>query len=610
VSSEPDPAFEDLLEFLRETRSFDYTEYKRPTLVRRFGQRMQAVGVGDFSDYRRYLEAEPREVAELFNTILINVTGFFRDAPTWEFVAADVIPQILEQAGEERELRIWSAGCSSGEEPFTVAMLLAEALGADAFRERVKIYATDLDEDALRQARSAVYAPNRVEDVHEDLRERYFQSQDGQFIVRSDIRRGVIFGRNDLLQDPPISHVDLVVSRNTLMYFGPVAQSRILANFHFALNPNGFLLLGKAEALASHNGLFRPYDLKRRVFVPSAEARSDRPPRRMAFPAIDKLGIDTTLEEAAFLQAPMAELGVDTAGRVAFVNQPARALFALQSTDIGRPFHELEVSYRPLELRSVIEQAYSEGRTISIKEVEWAIDNDTSRFFDVQVAPLHSQGGEVLGVSASFIDVTHARGLQNELELGRRQLETAYEELQSTVGELETTNEELQSANEELETTNEELQSTNEELETINEELQSTNEELETMNDELRERTDEALSSNAHLAGILASIPQCVVVVDSKLRVTAWSRNAAELWGLRADEVAGEHILDLEIGIPMHSLRDPIRSALAGDSPEPVTLSGHDRRGNAVECSISFSSLAGHDGAVNGAVLVMQAQRV
>jgi two-component system CheB/CheR fusion protein len=420
----------------------------------------------------------------------------------------------------------------------------------------------------------------------------------------------VIFGRNDLLQDPPISHVDLVVSRNTLMYFGPIAQSRILANFHFALNPSGFLVLGKAEALASHNGLFRPYDLKRRVFVPSAEARNDRPPRRMAFPAIGKLGIDTPLEEAAFQQAPMAELGVDTAGKVVFVNQPARALFGLQPTDIGRPFHELEVSYRPLELRSVIEQAYTEGRTISIKEVEWAIDNDTSRFFDVQVAPLHSQGGDLLGVSASFIDVTHARGLQDELEQGRRQLEVAYEELQSTVEELETTNEELQSANEELETTNEELQSTNEELETINEELQSTNEELETMNDELRDRTDEALSSNAHLAGILASIPQCVVVVDSKLRVTAWSPNAAELWGLRADEVGGEHILDLEIGIPMHSLRDPIRSALAGESPEPVTLSGHDRRGNAIECSISLSPLAGHDGAVNGAVLVMQAERI
>jgi two-component system, chemotaxis family, CheB/CheR fusion protein len=610
VSSKPDPAFEDLLEFLRETRGFDYTEYKRPTLMRRFAQRMQAAGVKDFPDYRRYLEAEPREFAELFNTILINVTGFFRDAPTWEFVADDVIPRILEQAGDAHEVRVWSAGCSSGEEPFTIAMLLAEALGIDAFRERAKIYATDVDDDALRQARGAVFAPNRVEDVPESLRERYFQSHDGQFIMRSEIRRAVIFGRNDLLQDPPISHVDLVLSRNTLMYFGPIAQARILANFNFALNRNGFLVLGKAEALGTHNGLFQPYDLKRRVFVPSNKPRNERPPRRTALSAVEWPSVENQLEDAAFQQAPMAELGVDTSGKVAFVNEPARALFGLKASDIGRSFHDLEVSYRPLELRSVIEQAYSEGRTISIKEVEWAIDNHTSRFFDVQVAPLHSQGGDLLGVSTSFIDVTHARGLKDELEQGRRQLETAYEELQSTVEELETTNEELQSANEELETTNEELQSTNEELETINEELQSTNEELETMNDELRDRTDEALSTNAHLAGILASIPQAVVVVDSKLRVTAWSSNAAELWGVRADEVGGEHVLDLDIGIPVQSLRDPIRAALAGEEPAPVTLAGHDRRGNPIECSISFSPLAGPDGAVNGAVLVVQPDRV
>jgi two-component system CheB/CheR fusion protein len=202
----------------------------------------------------------------------------------------------------------------------------------------------------------------------------------------------------------------------------------------------------------------------------------------------------------------------------------------------------------------------------------------------------------VLGVSVSFIDVTRSQALRGELEDQRRQLETAYEELQSTVEELETTNEELRSANEELETTNEELQ--------------STNEELETMNDELRERTDEALSSNTHLAGILSSIPQSVVVVDSKLRVSAWSAKASELWGLRADEVSGEHVLDLEIGVPMHSLREPIREALAGEQPEPVTLSGHDRRGNSIECSVTFAPLNGRDGSVSGVVLVMEAARI
>jgi two-component system CheB/CheR fusion protein len=199
--------------------------------------------------------------------------------------------------------------------------------------------------------------------------------------------------------------------------------------------------------------------------------------------------------------------------------------------------------------------------------------------------------------------------MQVELEQARRKLETAYEELQSTVEELETTNEELQSTNEELETTNEELQSTNEELETMNEELQSTNEELETMNDELRERTDEALRANSFLGSILAGIHHSVVVIDKQLRVIAWSRAAAELWGLHAEEVQGEHFLNLDIGIPVGQLRDPLRAALAGDDAPDVELSGHDRRGHAIHCRVSFGQLQAHNGEPDGVIVAMSAER-
>ena len=188
---------------------------------------------------------------------------------------------------------------------------------------------------------------------------------------------------------------------------------------------------------------------------------------------------------------------------------------------------------------------------------------------DVQVTPLHEPTGHVLGISVSYADVSRYRTLHDEVQVARRELEIAHEELQSTV--------------EELETTNEELQSTNEELDTMNEELQSTNEELETMNDEMRDRTDQALRSNAYLGAILSSIPQTVVVVDTRLIVTAWSANAADLWGFREDEVLGEHILDLELGVKLHPLRDAIRGAVAGDAPEPVVLKGNDRRGKPVE---------------------------
>jgi two-component system CheB/CheR fusion protein len=282
-------------------------------------------------------------------------------------------------------------------------------------------------------------------------------------------------------------------------------------------------------------------------------------------------------------------------------------MFALKSGDVGKPLQDLEISYKPVELRSMIEQVRNERRPVTTKEIEWRPDNGDLRFLDVQVAPLTSLTGEFIGVSITFTDVSRYRSLHEDLERARRDLETAYEELQSTVEELETTNEELQSTNEELETTNEELQSTNEELETMNEELQSTNEELEAMNDELRDRTDDALHANAFLSSILSSVEQAVIVVDTDLRVTKWSLAASELWGLREDEVEGQHLLNLDIGVPVGELRGPIRQVLAGSSQEPVRLEGHNRRGQPVETEVSFAQLRSHLDENQGVILIMTA---
>ena len=246
---------------------------------------------------------------------------------------------------------------------------------------------------------------------------------------------------------------------------------------------------------------------------------------------------------------------------------------------------------------------------VTRKDVPWDPEQGEPRTLDLQLSPLTSLTGEFIGVVVSFGDVTPHRAMQLELEHARRELETAYEELQSTVEELETTNEELQSTNEELETTNEELQSTNEELETMNEELQSTNEELETMNDELRERTDEALRANSFLGSVLAGIHQSVVVVDKQLRVTAWSRAAAELWGLRADEVQGEHLLNLDIGIPVDRLHDSLRAVLAGEEPPGIELDGHNRRGQPVHVVVSFAQLQTHNQEPDGVIVAMSAKR-
>jgi two-component system CheB/CheR fusion protein len=606
-----DPSFEHLLEFLRETRGFDYAGYKRPSLMRRFQKRLQAVGAETWDAYRAYLDDNPDEFNELFDTILINVTGFFRDPETWALLRDEIIPALIEQKGRGT-IRVWSAGCASGEEAYSAAILFAEALGEDQFRERVKVFATDVDEEALTQARHAAYTQKQLAEIPDDLRAKYFSGTNHLLSFRNDIRRCVIFGRNDLMQDPPISRVDLLLSRNTIMYFNSPAQERILSNFYFALTRRGYLVLGKAESLQSRGDLFIPYDLKRRIFVrnaaPEVEPRAAR--QRLIEEDEEEQAVEIPIEPA-FEQAPLSQVVVDSAGRVAAINHHARAMFGLKSTDVGRPLQDLEISYRPVELRSIIEKVHADRRPITTKEVEWRVPDGDARYLDVQVSPLTSRTGEFIGVSVTFPDVTRYRALSEDLERARRDLETAYEELQSTVEELETTNEELQSTNEELETTNEELQSTNEELETMNEELQSTNEELEAMNDELRERTDAAMGANTFLSSILGSIRQAVVVVDREFRVRAWSDAATELWGMRSDEIRDQNFLNLDIGLPVGALRDPMRQVLSGDEAQPIELDAYNRRGQPIHCQISFAPLSSHrDGTVEGVILVVVAERL
>jgi len=274
-SVQPDRDFEALLEFLQQTRGFDFTAYKRPSLMRRVTRRMGMIKIDKFSDYMDYLEVHPEEFAQLFDTILINVTAFFRDQPAWDFLAQKTIPQILSTRRPSEPIRIWSAGCASGEEAYTVAILLAEALGESSFRDRVKIYATDVDEEALTHARHASYSEKDLQPMHPELREKYFEHASIRCIFRNDLRRSVIFGRHDLVQDAPISRLDLLICRNTLMYFNWEVQGRILARFHFALNDPGYIFLGRAETLLTHTNIFTPVELRCRIFskVPKIQMR-------------------------------------------------------------------------------------------------------------------------------------------------------------------------------------------------------------------------------------------------------------------------------------------------------------------------------------------------
>jgi two-component system CheB/CheR fusion protein len=597
--------FERILEHLQETRGFDFTAYKRATLLRRLSKRMQAVGVATFEAYLDYIQVHQDEFAALFNTILINVTSFFRDPEVWDHVAGHVLPALIQK--QQGPIRVWSAGCAGGHEPYTVAMLLAEQIGIDGLRERVKIYATDVDDEALAEGRTAIYSSRQVASVPAPLLDKYFDRAGANYAVQRELRRAVIFGRHDLVQDAPISRVDLLLCRNTLMYFNTEAQSRILARFFFSLNPGGYLLLGRAELLFSHAATFTAVDLKRRLFRAVAKPNHRDRLLLLAQTGRDIMANNTSnqarLREAAFETDVMPQIVVDVSGLLAAVNAPARQLFGLTPRDLGRPLQDFPVSYRPVELRGAIDRVVESRREVILKEVPWSRDSET-RFFDVTVSPLLDEDA-LVGTRLTFRDITDVKSLQEELQHSKQELETAYEELQSTNEELETTNEELQSTVEELETTNEELQSTNEELETMNEELQSTNEELQTMNDELRNRSTDLNSAHSFLESVFASLRSAVVVLDGDYRVLVWNERATDLWGLRSDEAHGRPFLNLDIGLPVGDLRAPVRAALAGDGHPGLVVKATNRRGRAIECRISVAPLVQPDRSVRGVILLM-----
>ena len=401
-----DQEFDELLLMLKETRGFDFTGYKRSTLMRRIRRRMDARALTSLSEYRDYLELEPEEFTKLFDSLLINVTGFFRDPLAWQSLREEVLPDLLSAKSARRPLRVWSAGCATGEEAYTLAIVLVETMGLEDFISRVKIYATDLDEDALAEARTGIYTERQIAEVNEEFRRNYFEASGTKYAFRRDLRRQVIFGRNDLTRDAPISRVDLLVARNTLMYFNAETQSNIIRKFHFALSNPGFLFLGKAEMLLNHGDQFEPVDLRKRLFRKIGKSVPAEPPRLVAAigPGSGELG-GTGLESAALAAGPVAQLVIDRGGRLVAANIRAETLFSLRPRDIGRPFQDLEVSYRPVELRSVIEHVLTEQRPAELPDVVWHRGAGAEpTVYDVSVVALYHFSEEPVGVGISFLE--------------------------------------------------------------------------------------------------------------------------------------------------------------------------------------------------------------
>ncbi len=563
----------ELLEKLSAQYNFDLREYKEVSLVRRIRARMTQVRAESVSAYSRLLDENAGEHVALINTILINVTGFFRDSEAWKVLAEHVVPRLVEDAADSRSLRIWSTGCSSGEEAYSIAILLAERLGAPAENYTIKIYGTDVDEEALTAARQAVYRTEQLKDVPDRLVDRYFTREGQLYRFRREFRRWCIFGSHNLTQAPPLSHIDLLVCRNALIYFTGELQDRILTRFHYSIREDGFLFLGRSESLLARSRLFTPVHQKWRIFrrtsTASRHAAAGLSETGSAPHALAEAAAPSARVQRALDALPAAVVVIDVNDTILSWNPGAEALLDIPTADaLARKFRDLDISYRVEGLRARIEDVKARHAASRMDDVMFTRRNGEAVHTDITIAPLF-EASRFVGVLVYALEATEHARLKEQMSRIAEQHATAIEELQST--------------NEELETTNEELQSTNEELETTVEELQVANAELGTLNAELGERSSELKRLDAYHLGLLNSMEQSVFVTDRALVVTSWNQAAERMWGLRAGEATGRDVMALPLGDATRILRTPLETVSKRGVPVevrdvPYTLPGGEVR--------------------------------
>jgi two-component system CheB/CheR fusion protein len=572
-----------ILEKIRESRNFDFRNYKRATLRRRVERRMADRRCRTMRDYLDLLERGPEEFDALISGMLIKVTTFFRDPEAWEVLRKRVLPVVLEAKQPGDEFRAWSVGCATGEETYTIAILLAEALGAALGHAQVKVFGTDVDEAAVTFARRGIYSADQVQHVSKERLARWFTPVPEGWAVRKEIRRLVVFGVNNLVSDAPISRLDLLACRNVFIYLDANLQKRILSRFHYALRPRGVLMLGKSELIPFAAKVFRPVDLQKRIYV--REDKASRAPvdedrltalveqedvTRAIRETRDELTSAAQLHRDVVSSLPLPIVTTTLDGVVTSWNAAAGRLWRRpESEAVGKRLTALALPGMSGDLLVEKTAAVRDGK-IERAIAEGVVQSGTSALtLSIEVSMLHSAAGEG-GLVYVAHDVTDDRRVQEELRVAREDrekavedLQTANEELQSSNEELETTNEELQSANEELQTTNEELQSTNEELETTNEELQSTNAELDTTNRELAARSDELNVLSFYQRTIIRSLSAAVVVLDPQGRITLWNLAAERLLGLTENEALGQLLWTLRIPVVGRALMKQVRRNLS-----------------------------------------------
>ena len=618
-------ALERFLEELHRNRGVDFRSYKRPTIRRRLDRRMAATDCESIDEYSRYLEEHPEEYRQLIGAFLIKVTEFFRDPELFDYLKEEVLPGLIEETREgENQLRIWSAGCATGEEAYSLAILVSEVLGREAGLFNVRIFATDIDEDAVKFARRGVYPPSALEGLSEERVRRYFVDEGGSYQVKKQIRGMIVFGEHDLVQRSPFPHIDLVVSRNVLIYFSGELQRRALQLFAHSLRDGGYLVIGKAESPYLLADFFEPVDRHNKVYrrhgerfllPPTIPRPRVRPDRSFGDRSVQH-GQDETQKQLSAASRTAGEdllnklpVGVVVVARdysIDAINVSARQMLSISGVGVGQDFLHAMQEAPYAEVRRTVDEVFREGRTTQTEA--FAVEETTTGDPSYLRLTCHPRRTEVEGrrtesVLVTVEDVTapvRMRRLAEKnlrLEEANRELGQINEELQAAHEESLVNTEEAQASAEEVETLNEELQATNEELETLNEELQATVEELNTTNDDLQARAaelqelaqsreeerrlteegrrraeglvDQLQSERSRLEAILVNISDAVLAVDADGQVLfsnqVFEETFGEHAGVERSLLGSTEVLD-ERGEKLPAEAMPPSRAAAGES--------------------------------------------
>jgi two-component system CheB/CheR fusion protein len=566
----------------------DFSRYKQSTVLRRIRRRMQLHQIEQLGDYLELLREDPAEVHALADELLITVTQFFRDPETFGHLEKEIIPGLFQDKSGGDRIRVWSVGCATGEEAYSIAMLLLEQAARQDNAPQIEIFASELHEGSLKRAREGLY-PDTIEAyVSPERLRRFFVKEDGIYRVRKEVREVVVFAAHNLLKDPPFSRLDLVICRNLLIYLQRETQDKVIDLFHYALKPGGLLWLGPAETI-DRTALFQPESkrdcLYRRRNVPPPE------PRLPVFPAMRRQRQWVEIGAAQHEPAPsygalhqrMVErwappsILVDQDNRIVHSSEHAGRYLRVPGGEPSANVFKLVHEALRIELRAALHAAAERGEPVRTDPIALSLDGK-QRHVVLQVRP--SQDAELGGLGLVIfdemdVDESGPASQHNVAAEERSELDRTKERLRTVIEQYETSQEEMTAANEELQSTNEELRSTLEELETSKEELQSMNEELQTVNQENRHKVEELSQLTSDLNNLMAATDIATLFLDRELRILRVTPRAGQLFHIRNRD-RGRPLTDLRRLVAYEQLEEDARSVFETLTPVQREVQGED----------------------------------